>query len=748
MCIGKNCNDSLGNTPFCPSQTNERNTEITGQCNFDFSYKQDICNPLSVQFFHIGITPVNTFWSFGDGNAVTNNLTPVHLYAAPGNYIVKYSIQTGSCTDTITKTISVNIFNENIISTSNTTICFKDTKQLQTIPSLNFCWSPTTYLSDPNSPNPITSSPKTITYFFNAEVPGNNIITNGDFTSGNTGFTSQYNFANPNITEGQYFVGTNPQVWNPSLSNCPDHTTGNGNMMLVNGAPIADVNVWTQTVVVSPNTNYAFSIWIQALYPPNPAQLSFAINGGNLGNLITASLPTCTWKQFYTTWNSGNSTNATISIVNKNTFVQGNDFALDDISFSPVLIKRDSIKISIDTPLVKTIADTSTCGGKAIQLNAIGAINYTWSPLTGLNNPGISSPLATPATTTQYIVAGTNANGCIASDTVVIFIKPQPIIIKSGDSTICRNSATQLFAGGGTTYSWTPAATLSNPSISTPLATPISNTTYIVAVTGANNCTQIDSVKIAIIPLPNFTISKNEAICVNNNLSLSASGGTSYLWSPATLLNSPDISNPVFHAVATTTFTVKIKDNTCNDSTMLATTITVSQGISVKAFKSNDIDCVVSNSQLMASGADTYVWSPAKGLSNINISNPVASIITSQLYQVTGTDTTTKCTNIDTVTVLIKAPVDPNFFVPNAFSPNGDGRNDCFKVLHFGTVKRADISIYNRLGNLIFHTLDVNDCWDGTYKGSPIDPGNYVYYIKSLNDCGMNVRSGNLVLIR
>ncbi len=312
--------------------------------DFDFSYEQDVCNPLSVQFFNAGNNSLNPYWSFGDGNTLTGTLNPIHTYSSLSNYAVKFSIQNGGCIDTITKTISLAVIPADIINTPDTTICNDSTKQLRTIPSLSFCWSPVTFLNNPLSPNPVTSTKQNITYYFTAKVTGSNIIKNGNFNSGNTGFTSQYNYANANITEGQYFVGTSPKAWNSSLSNCGDHTTGNGNMLLVNGAPTPDINVWMQTVIVIPNTNYAFSTWIQALYPPNPAQLQFSVNGKGMGNFITASLPTCTWTQFFATWNSGNNTSATISIVNKNTIVQGNDFALDDISFAPVLVKRDSVK--------------------------------------------------------------------------------------------------------------------------------------------------------------------------------------------------------------------------------------------------------------------------------------------------------------------------------------------------------------------------------------------------------------------
>jgi gliding motility-associated-like protein len=96
----------------------------------------------------------------------------------------------------------------------------------------------------------------------------------------------------------------------------------------------------------------------------------------------------------------------------------------------------------------------------------------------------------------------------------------------------------------------------------------------------------------------------------------------------------------------------------------------------------------------------------------------------------------------------VKAPAAPKAYIPNAFSPNNDGVNDCFRVKDFGTVKTADIIIYNRYGNLVFQTKNPLDCWDGTYKGMPSEPGNYVYYIKVINDCGEEIKKGNLLLLR
>ena len=723
----------------------KKNVLVTGT-GVDFSYHQNACNPLNVEFSGIGDAPVNPLWLFGDGTSATG-IKPTHLYSSTGTYAIKYTAQNGACTDTITKNISINILRQDIVLTHDTTICFGIVKQLLTVPSLSFCWSPTTYLNDPTLANPTTNTPVTITYFFTAEIPGSNIITNGDFSAGNTGFTSQYNFASPNITEGQYFVGPNPSNWNGALSPCGDHTSGNGGMMLVNGAPMADVLVWNQTVTVTPNTNYAFSTWIEALYTPNPAQLRFSINGGDVGTLITATLPTCTWTQFYTTWNSGNNTTANIAIVNKNTIVQGNDFGLDDISFSPVLIKRDSVIITVDHPVVKANNDTAICAGKSVQLTASGGNNYNWSPSTGLTNAGIANPVATPPGNTQYIVTGTDNKGCSAADTVAISTKASPVVTITAGTAICKNSTVQLQATGGTTYQWLPVTGLNNSSISNPVASPVNTTTYSVIVTGTNSCTTADSVNISIRPGPVFTISPADTTCFNTAVQLLATGGDVYAWSPVSLVSNPNIANPITNNNNNATYTVVIKELTCNNATTLTTTVAVLPVPAIKASKLNDIDCSFAAAQLQTTGTGQFSWSPAGTLNNSAVANPLASPTITTLYTVSAVDFTTNCIATDTITVFVNKGGASSFYIPSAFTPNGDGVNDCFKVSHFNFIKSVDISIYNRYGSLVFHTT-TNDCWNGTYRGKRADPGNYVYYIKAEDNCNKFYKKGNLVLIR
>jgi hypothetical protein len=172
----------------------------------------------------------------------------------------------------------------------------------------------------------------------------NNIAVNGDFSAGNSGFTSNYTYIAPNgstgpagalQSEAYYTITTNPRNAHTGFSSFPDHT-GNGNMMVVNGAPTAGVTIWRQTINVNPNTDYVFSVWFTSVNSANPGVLQFSINNEDQGTPIMLSSDLPGWKNFLVRWNSGNRNKAIISIENQNTAAFGNDFALDDIVFAPV----------------------------------------------------------------------------------------------------------------------------------------------------------------------------------------------------------------------------------------------------------------------------------------------------------------------------------------------------------------------------------------------------------------------------
>lgn len=197
----------------------------------------------------------------------------------------------------------------------------------------------------------ITVNPATSTvYYLTAFNQGNNLVYNGDFELGNTGFTSAYTY-NTNLNpEGRYYIGSNAHNYHYGFTGASDHTSGSGNFMIVNGSGTAGTNLWTQTVTVQPYTNYAFSVWgtnVSSYSQQYMAKLQFCINGTQIGDIFQLPTPMNTWTQFYEVWNSGPNTTATITILNMNTLLGGNDFGIDDISFSSLTTCQSNDTINV-----------------------------------------------------------------------------------------------------------------------------------------------------------------------------------------------------------------------------------------------------------------------------------------------------------------------------------------------------------------------------------------------------------------
>lgn len=184
-----------------------------------------------------------------------------------------------------------------------------------------------------------------------------NTVSNGNFEDkNNRQFTSQYEYKADNgiaATEsgnselwgsGTYSLTTSPRMVHINFTDMRDHTSGKGNMMVLNGSDKLGTKIWYRTITVMPNTCYVFSIYASSVHPENPAQLTFSINN-NLFGAINLTKETNKWVEFTRIWYSGSSTKADIAIVNLNTAGSGNDFALDDITFLP--FEREVINVDL-----------------------------------------------------------------------------------------------------------------------------------------------------------------------------------------------------------------------------------------------------------------------------------------------------------------------------------------------------------------------------------------------------------------
>lgn len=276
---------------------------------------------------------------------------------------------------------------------------------------------------------------------------GDDLVVNGDFSSGATGFTSGYipgtggTFGLLSL-EGQYAVASNASDTHTNFPPCTDHT-GGGNMMVVNGAATAGVSVWCQTVTVVPGTSYAFSAWLSSMVVSNPAVLQFTINGQVLGDPFTAAASSCTWNQFYEVWNAGATTTAEICISNQNTLTSGNDFALDDISFNPFCTYTDSVVVVVNAyPEPDLGPDQVICGPGPVLLDATtpAVDTYTW------NNGIATGPQFTVTSSGTYWVNVLNG-ACFGRDSVTVTLLPLPVVDLGPDLTSCADVPVTLSTG-------------------------------------------------------------------------------------------------------------------------------------------------------------------------------------------------------------------------------------------------------------------------------------------------------------
>ncbi|RMG69985.1 MAG: PKD domain-containing protein, partial [Bacteroidetes bacterium] len=273
------------------------------------------------------------------------------------------------------------------------------------------------------------------------------------------------------------------------------------------------------------------------------------------------------------------------------------------------------------------------CVGESLPLQAFGGGSYQWTPAALVNTSTLANPLASPDTTTDFVVTITDTMGCPRLDTVPVLVNPLPVPLVTNDTTRCPGQPVALQASGGVSYSWAPALDLSDPNIANPLASPVVATTYTVTVTDGNGC--VDSAGVTVTPM-SAQAAPVAAICFGDTTSLSASGGATYQWSPAFGLSDPNSPNPIAFPGTTTAYVVTVTDTTgCVDTAQI--TLTVNPLPPAEAGADTDL-CIGNSLTLNATGGVNYQWAPGPAMSTLNGPNPVVNPITDATYFVTVTD--------------------------------------------------------------------------------------------------------------
>ncbi len=402
-------------------------------------------------------------------------------------------------------------------------------------------------------------------------------------------------------------------------------------------------------------------------------------------------------------------------------------------------------------PLTLGFNDTLICLNDRLMLQASGSGIFSWTPPVNIMNANTATPTVNPVNTTTYYVE-LDENGCKNKDSVKVRVVDRVTIIPMSDTLICRGDTIQLrIQSDGLLYSWTPTAQVIDPLVQNPFViTNNSLTNYIVsAVIGG--CSATENILVSTVPYPTVNAGADSIICYNTMALLKGStDGNTWSWSPPNSLSNPALLNPIAYPPRTTFFVLTAFDTRgCPKAGRDTVKITVNPKMHISA--GADTAVVTGQPlQLNASGSEFFTWSPPNYLSAVDIPNPVALFNNPGAgikYKVIGYNAD-GCADSAIISIKVYKTL-PSVFVPTAFTPNNDGRNDVLRPIAVGMKYIESFNIYNRWGQLIFTTTINGHGWDGRINGQLQTTGAFVWSVKARDYLGKTYfQKGVFTLIR
>ena len=459
-------------------------------------------------------------------------------------------------------------------------------------------------------------------------------------------------------------------------------------------------------------------------------------------------------------WNFGDASTLADTSILKNATYQYATTGLKTVSLFVASSKgcEKTIEKNIvvnDKPLLTLpFKDTLICSIDTLPLIAVGNGNFSWLPNTNIINANTANPLVHPVDSITYYVT-LNENGCIATDSIKVNVLDFISVDAGLDSGICKTDTFRLKPiSQALGYKWIANTGEVVAPIKFPLVKPLSNTQYLV-LANLGKCQSKDSVFIKVAPYPLSNAGADSSICFGDRAFLHANiVGTSFTWSPINSLLNANTLNPIAGPSKDTYYVLTVKDTLgCTKSSSDSVLIKVLNIVKVLAGK--DTSVVLNQPlQLMAQSnfdnGTIYKWTPNTGLSNSNIFNPIATLgvgIDSIKYKVRAT-TPESCFGEDEIVIRIFS-TEPDIFIPTAFTPNADRKNDILKPICVGITRLDYFRIYNRWGQLLFESKDFEKGWDGTLGGTQQQSGTYIFMAQGLDYTGKVVfKKGTVVLIR
>lgn len=526
------------------------------------------------------------------------------------------------------------------------------------VPGVNYAWLPTTGLSDPTIAQPIASPASTTTYQLITSIDGIGCyavdeikveVSPTNAPSVNAGNNQSLCLGN-SITIGLLGNASYTYAWSPATG------LNDSSLAQPTATPI-DTTLYT-LVVTDPLTGCIsideVTLFVGALPTVDAGSDELAC----ADDFITIG-PYSSEPGYVYSWSP------TIGLDDPNdNFVYVEDLSPNSNILYTLMVTdaagctaSDTVRVVIrSAPVADAGLDTSTCSSVQIGTPAISGNSYSWSPSDGLNSSSLAQPTATINTTTTYVLRVYDSNFCSARDTVIV--TPTVIANAGNDRMICSGGSVMIgtSARSGTNYVWSPNTGLDNANIAEPVANPATTTTYIVSAT-RNGCVRMDTVTVTVVT-PTIDLGADLIVCNGSctNIGIPSAIGKIYQWSPNTGLNMPNQGTTTVCPTATTIYTLVETDIVMG--CVATDEIVVEVNSATPPIINAGEDTVVCPGNTLTIGGSSmpnynYTWSPALGLNDPYISNPITSPSATTTYVVTVVDNSTGCFNTDTITVAI-----------------------------------------------------------------------------------------------
>ncbi len=599
-------------------------------------------------------------WSPATNLSATTGATVTCNTAATRTYTITGTSAAG-CAGTATQTITVNAIPVLTVTPVSATYCNGSSTSITASGASTYSWSPATALSASTGATVTCTATTTTTY----------TIT-GTSGAGCAGAATQTITVNPipvlTVTpvSASYCTGGSTNItasgastysWSPAT-----------NLSATTGATISCNTAATRTYTITGTSaagcvgTATQSITVNPIPVLTVTPVSASYCTGGSTNITASGASTYSWSPA-TNLSATTGATVTCNTAATRTYTITGTSAAGCAGTATQTITVNAIPVLTVTPVSATY-----CNGSSTSITASGASTYSWSPATALSASTGATVTCSATTTTTYTVTGTSAAGCTGTATQTITVNPIPVLtVTPVSASYCAGGSTNITASGASTYSWSPATNLSATTGATVSCNTAATRTYTITGTSAAGCVGTATQTITVNPIPVLTVTPVSATyCNGSSTSITASGASTYSWSPATALSASTGATVTCTATTTTTYTVTGTSGAgCTGTATQTITVNPIPVLTVTPVSASY--CNGSSSSITASGASTYTWSPATNLSATTGATVTCNTAATRTYTITGASaagcagTATQTITVNAIPVLTVTPVSASY---------------------------------------------------------------------------------------